>query len=87
MQVKDLNLPLKHNQLVVANFISQIREDDCYWCKELLAAENNERRKEILKMKVKRILPVVSFDGGRFPLSTCIALSCCSHSGIRHVFV
>ena len=59
MQVKDLNLPLKHNQLVVAKFISQIREDDCYWCKGLLAAENNEHRNEILKLEVKMFLPIV----------------------------
>ncbi len=53
MQVKDLNLPLKHNQLTVAKFIGQIREEDCYWCKDLLAAENNEGRQEVLKLEVK----------------------------------
>jgi hypothetical protein len=47
-----LNLPLKHNQLVVAQFISLIRVDDCYWCKDLLAAENNESRQKILKLEV-----------------------------------
>ena len=52
LQVKDLNLPLKHNQLLVARFISQIREDDCYWSKELLSAEKKEGRQEILKLEV-----------------------------------
>ena len=55
-QVNDLNLPLKHNQLVVAKFISQIREDDCHWCKYLLAAEKNEFRREILTLKVHTAL-------------------------------
>ena len=50
--MKDLDLPLKHNQLVVAKFISQVRVDDCYWCKDLLAAENNEGRHKILKLEV-----------------------------------
>lgn len=51
--MKELDLPLKRNQLIVAKFISQIREDDAYWCKELLAAENNMSRQEILTLKVK----------------------------------
>ena len=56
IQVEELDLPLKCNQLVVAKFISLIREDGCYWCKELLAAENNEGRQKILKLEVIRIV-------------------------------
>ena len=56
IQVNDFNLPLKYNQLVVAKFISQIREDDCYWCKYLLAAENNEIRHNILTSEVYNII-------------------------------
>ena len=51
-QVNDLNLPLKHNQLVVARFISLIREDARYWCRDLLAEGKRDVRREILLQKV-----------------------------------
>lgn len=52
LQVRELNLPLKHNQLVVVRFISQIRDDDRFWCKDLLAEGMTKRRWEILTTKV-----------------------------------
>ena len=52
LQVKDLNLPMKHNQLVVARFISLIREDERYWCRDLLAEGKEYVRNEVLKLKV-----------------------------------
>ena len=50
--MRELNVPLKHNQLVVVRFISLIRDDDRFWCRDLLAEGMIERRWEILTTKV-----------------------------------
>ena len=52
LQVNDLNLPLSQNQLVVTRLLSLIREDDRYWCKDLLAEGKGQARRELLKLKV-----------------------------------
>ena len=51
-QVSELDLPVKHTQLVVMRYISVIREDGRYWCRDLLAETRSKRRWQILTSKV-----------------------------------
>ena len=51
-QVSELDLPVKHTQLVVMRYISVIREDGRYWCRDLLAENRSKRRWQILTSKV-----------------------------------
>ena len=51
-QVSELDLPLKHTQLVVMRYISVIRDDGRYWCRDLLAETRSKRRWQILTTEV-----------------------------------
>jgi len=53
--VKELDLPLKHNQLIVAKHFSLMRENSRYWCKDLLAEEKAVERLKILKVTIKNV--------------------------------
>lgn len=58
-QVKELGLPLKHNKLSVMRFFTLIRDDDRYWCKDLLTEERDSLRWKILTLKVKEQYNVI----------------------------
>lgn len=64
VQVRELDLPLKHNQITVVKFITLIRDDERYWCNELFAEGKSERRWEILTTKVILSLTI-------HPLKSC----------------
>ena len=47
-----MDLPLMQNQLLVVRYISLIREDERYWCRDLLAEGKGQQRWDILNSKV-----------------------------------
>jgi hypothetical protein len=49
LQVRDLALPVKHNQSLVTKVFNHFRDDDRYWCKELLKEGRMDERLSILK--------------------------------------
>ena len=53
MQVRELDMPLHHNQLLVVKFITLIREDDHCWCNDLLTEGMRRRRLELLSSKAR----------------------------------
>lgn len=44
---------MKHNQLLVVRYISVIRDDERYWCSDLLAEGKGWQRRDILTTKVR----------------------------------
>lgn len=47
-QVRELDLPLRFNQALVTKQFNQMREDECYFCHELLAEGKEEDRLNLL---------------------------------------
>ena len=55
-QIKQLDLPVKHNQLIVARIFSEIREDNRYWCRDLLSEGKRSYRWKLLNTKVRKLI-------------------------------
>lgn len=60
-QVKDFDLPLKHNQLIVARNFSLMREDTKYWIKDWLTEEKVKERMRLLTTEVLHRLMLVLY--------------------------
>ncbi len=52
-QVRELDLPMKRSQVIVARTFNEIREDSRYWCSDLLSEGKRSLRKNILTTAVR----------------------------------
>ena len=64
--MKELNLPLKHNQLIVARNFGLMREDDRYWCKDLISEGMADHRWMLLTAEVRIKNPYSDHYIGKF---------------------
>ena len=63
--MRELDIPLKHYQLILTRTFTSMREDENYWCHDLLLESKKSYREQLLISEVSA-MTLLCFDFNNF---------------------